>query len=161
MEPMLPTTIGPEFTPTRAAGFIVYCVSASFRRAISTWQSTAASRASFLCSAWSSGAFQKATMQSPMYLSTVPSCFRMISVKAERYSLSMVVSSSGVIFSDMVVKPARSRKKAVMSRFSPPRESLDGSLVMISTTLGDRYCPKVFFIHFFSRLSISALCTVT
>ena len=81
-------------------------------------------------------------MASPSYLSMVPPSSWMMSVMADRYSLSRAVSSSGVSISDRVVKPCRSEKKIESSRRSPPSFRRSGWAMSCSITVGLRYCLK-------------------
>ncbi len=81
-----------------------------------------AARVAFL--AWSgssSGAFQNAMMQSPIYLSMVPCASVMISLIGEVKLFIRCVSSCGVSPSDIVVKPRMSQNITVSVLASPPR----------------------------------------
>ena len=89
------------------------------------------------CAASSSGAFQNAMIASPMYLSTVPSSPRMMSVIGDRYSLRKVDSSTAVNPSDSVVNERMSQNITVRSRFSPPSCRRSGFSASRATTAGE------------------------
>jgi len=77
-------------------------------------------------------------MASPMYLSTVPPYVKTASVITVRYSRRKVTTSSGVIFSDIEVKPRMSEKSTVMRR--RPASRLASSLwrTISFTTFGEK-----------------------
>ena len=62
-------------------------------------------------------------MQSPMYLSTVPPCWKTTSVISVRYSRSISATCSGSTFSEIDVKPRMSEKSTVTMRRLDPSET--------------------------------------
>ena len=94
-----------------------------------------------LCFKSSDGAFQKAIMQSPMYLSIVPCLFRISldNTVNKLFIRSVNPSGSDLYFSEIEVNPLMSENKKVISFLSPPRvrDSLD--LANFSTITGDMY----------------------
>ena len=89
----------------------------------------------------SSGAFQNAIMQSPIYLSIVPLHSKTSLVRLVSKILIISVSFSGVSFraSDIVVKPLTSQNMIVIFLLSPPNFSFSGSAIKVSTIAGERY----------------------
>ena len=102
-------------------------------RPASRRMSWAAATAFLAWSGSSSGAFQNAMMQSPIYLSIVPLCSVMISVIGDRNSLMKCVSVWASMPSDEVVKPRMSQNMIVMTRISPPSASFSGLRASSST----------------------------
>ena len=90
------------------------------------------------------GAFQKAIMQSPMYLSMVPSHSKISleRVVNKRLIKSVRASGSCLYCSEILVKPRISENSIVISLRSPPsfRDSLDSARRF--TISGDIYCAK-------------------
>ena len=105
---------------------------------------SAARQACAACSASSSGAFQNAMMQSPMYLSIVPlhpSTTSVIGVSS-RLTRAVRPCGSALYCSEIVVKPRTSQNMMVMVRCSPPSRSRSGCFASSSTSSGARYCLK-------------------
>ena len=103
-----------------------------------------ANAASIALTLWfgsSAGAFQNAIIQSPIYLSIVPSLFKISFDRTVSKLLikSVKASGSSLYFSEIEVKPLMSENKNVISFRSPPsfRDSLD--LASFSTITGDIY----------------------
>ena len=108
-------------------------------------------------SAWfsqSSGAFQNAMIQSPMYLSTVPPFSRTILVIRFRQSLITSTNPSGsslfLQYSDIGVNPTMSINRKLISFLSPPSLNLLGSFCNSATCLGSRYVSNCFLICCFN-----------
>ena len=72
------------------------------------------------------GALKNPITASPIYLSSVPLLAMRILVISERYSESTLKSFSAPRSSEIVVKPAISEKKIVISRFSHQSLSVSG-----------------------------------
>mmetsp|Transcript_55594 Transcript_55594/g.169091 ORF Transcript_55594/g.169091 Transcript_55594/m.169091 type:complete len:224 (-) Transcript_55594:651-1322(-) len=73
--------------------------------------------------AWSGtsfGAFQTAKMASPMNSNMVPCSSMMIDTMLSKYSLNKDRTSTGLVFSHMVVQPAMSEKKMLTLRSATP-----------------------------------------
>ena len=100
--------------------------------------SSVARQASLAWSGSSSGAFQNAMMELPIYLSMVPSFSITASVIGVRKSLSRAVSAVASIRSEMVVKSRMSQNMMVRSRTSPPRRSSPGFATSRFTIAGAR-----------------------
>ncbi len=102
--------------------------------------------ASALSQAWSawrgssSGAFQNAMMQSPMYLSIVPFRDMMMSVMGVRNRLMSCVSPCGFVLnvSEIAVKPRTSQNSMVIARVSPPSFRRCGCSASRFTMSGER-----------------------
>ncbi len=153
-EPILPTLQGPLLmpipTPTGMKGFPVIC--ASWANLPFTWSRalrmpSAACSECRACSTSFVGAFQKAMMQSPIYLSSVPRCSLMITfVSGVRVELIRCVSSWGFSFSAILVKSRISENITDSTRSSPPSFTSSPVLAISFTNSGARYMPKVSFI---------------
>ena len=90
----------------------------------------------------STGAFQNAIMQSPMYLSMVPIRSIITCVIGVRNLFISCVRPSGSYSSDIEVKPRTSQNIIEISFISPPSFSCSGSDANCSTSAGDKYIPK-------------------
>mmetsp|Transcript_13078 Transcript_13078/g.27386 ORF Transcript_13078/g.27386 Transcript_13078/m.27386 type:complete len:221 (+) Transcript_13078:345-1007(+) len=90
--------------------------------------------------AWSGtcvGAFQIANIASPMNSSIVPFSSTMSPTMCSKYSLSRARTSTGAVFSHMVVKPAMSEKKILtLRRATPSFASLPSSRKCRTTSSG-------------------------
>ena len=153
---MLPTQAIPVLTPTpiltspsplarkpkasRAfSAAIALRIFSAARHARAAWPST------------STGAFQNAMMESPIYLSMVPSsCW--ISFDSGASSVLMKPTSS-VAFSasEIGVKLLTSMNITVMSRASPPSRSASGDFSSCASSSGARYWLNAWRTNFFSR----------
>ena len=139
---MLPTTQSPVlipmptaivFLPSAASSSLSFCMARPI--AIAAWT------ANFACSGWSVGAFQNAIMQSPIYLSMVPSVSKISSERTESNLLINWVNPSGssLYCSEMPVNPRISENSMVISLVSPPRTNDSLDFASLSTMAGARY----------------------
>ena len=154
---MFPTQQDPVFIPMPIeTGGLIFPSNADFSSRLSLKSfspfimARAAVAASSLCFGLSIGAFQKAMIASPMYLSMVPRCLRIISVIGVRYSLIKLVSSVADILSEICVKPLISENIMVISFVSPPSFKRSGSSANFSTRSGDKYRLNAPLTYFFS-----------
>ena len=100
----------------------------------------------------------KTTMSSsPIILSKVPLCLNTISIISEKYSLSVITTCSGSIFSDIEVKPLISVNNIVTSLSSPPKLSFVSSSNRLSTTCLETYLLNVFLTLLTSDISSMAI----
>jgi len=114
---MSPATTRPLFTAMRirrGAGSMPDALMSSRARYISMAVLTARSA----WSGWAKGTPNTAITASPMYLSSVPSFWKITSVTAVKKQFRMRATSDGSSFSAMEVKPTRSENSTVISRSS-------------------------------------------
>src|SRR6202171_6031427 len=118
--PMFPTTAAPVFTPVpQLIGGRFFCARLASRSGAWLTRSYAQRMGGSAGAGCATGAFHRATISSPTYLSIVPDHLRMSVLISSRYSWMTACTSSAAIASDMAVKPRMSTNSSVMSLRSP------------------------------------------
>ena len=145
---MFPTTQPPVFSPipifnSKKSLFsdLASCSLISLSSFSALCILNAASQETCSCLSTSIGAFQKAIIQSPIYLSIVPFLFMISLVRGVKNLFISFVKPCGsdLKASEIVVNPLTSQKRNVIFFVSPPKTNLSGSSANCSTRAGDRY----------------------